>query len=150
MRSGDEAGGAVFGREIVQQPDRIGHEVTRVVGDGAAIGVQRLAARRVRIRGPRVQAAQFEARSQNVRHAFEHARREDHVFEDRALVHQIGQAPRFGLLFEFAAGPSAFFGEEFLDPAAQRAEQLRRHQAGQDEIPLLVELAAIGVGQHKG
>ena len=83
-------------------------------------------------------------------HAFEHARREDHVFEDRALVHQIRQAPRLGLLFKLAARPRAFFGEEFVDPPPQRAEQLRRHQAGQNQIPLLVELAAIGVGQHKG
>ena len=76
--------------------------------------------------------------------------REDDVFEDAALVHQIGQAPCFGLLFELAAGQGAFLGEEFLDPPPQRAEQLRRHQAGQDEVALLVELAAIGVGQHKG
>jgi hypothetical protein len=81
-----------------------------------------------------------------------HSRRagEDHVFEDIALIHQIGQAPRFGLLFKLAAGHDAFFGEEFLDPAPQSAEQLRRHQTRQHQVPPLVELAAIGVGQHKG
>ena len=82
-------------------------------------------------------------------HAFQHARREDDLFEDSSLVHQIGQAARFRLLFELAAGLRAFFGEEFVDTAAQCAEKLRRHQSGQDEIALFVELAAIGVGQHK-
>ena len=66
-----------------------------------------------------------------------------------ALVHQVGQAAGFGLLFELAAGLRAFFGEEFLDPAAQCVEHFGRHQAGQDEVARFVELAAIGVGQHK-
>ena len=112
--------------------------------------MQRLPARRVRIGGARVQAAQLEARSQDVGHAFEDARREDDLFEDTALVHQVGQAAGLGLLLELAAGQRAFFSEEFVDAAAQGAEQIRRHQAGQDEVALLVELAAIGIGQQTG
>ena len=67
-----------------------------------------------------------------------------------SFVHQVGQAAGFGLLFEFTAGLRAFFGEEFLDPAAQCFEHFGRHQAGQDEVALFVQLAAIGIGQHKG
>ena len=82
-------------------------------------------------------------------HAFEDARREDDLFKDSSLVHEIGQAAGIGLLFELAAGPRAFFGEEFVDTVAQSAEKLRCHQTRQDEIAPLVEVAAIGVGQHK-
>ena len=148
VRAGNHAGGAIFRGEIVEQPHRIAHPVAGAVGESPAIGVQGLVCVAVRIGRARVEAAELEARPQDAGHALEHLRRENDLFENAALIDEIGEAARAGLLLELGAGRIAFFSEKLLDAVPRAGEQAGVHQAGQEQVSLFFQLAAVGIGQH--
>ena len=51
-------------------------------------------------------------------------------------------------MFELGPGAIGFLGEEVVYAMAKGVEQGGVHEARQHQISLLVEVAALGVGQH--
>jgi hypothetical protein len=76
-----------------------------------------------RIDRPNVEAAQLESIAQYVSKVWHQARVSDDLLKDFSFIDEVGQATATGLLFEFRAGPIAFFGKDPLDSTSQRREQ---------------------------
>ena len=101
-----------------------------------------------RVGRARVQARQLVARPDHVLDALEDRRHRHHLDEERALVAQVGEAPRARFGTELGAGVVAFLGPQRLAAVAQRVHERRRHEAGQGEVAEVVELSLVGGREH--
>ena len=123
VRTRHDSQRAVGFGEIVKHPDGIADGVPAIIGEFAAIDMQRLFAITARAGGADVQAAQFEFRPEDGLHAFQNLGSLDDLFEDFALIDEIGQPARAGLLLEFASRAVAFLSEKLIDTRAETLER---------------------------
>jgi hypothetical protein len=124
------ARGAVLRGEVVEHPNRIAYPVAELIGDGAAIDVQRLRFSVVRIGGTRVETAQLVIGAHDVLDALEDLRYRDQIREDRTLVNQIREAAGARLRPELGPRLVAFQFPQCFHALAKVGEQRRRDEAG--------------------
>ena len=136
-------------REIVQHPHGIAHRVAVLIRQRAAVHVQRLRGLVVGTGRAHVQTAQLEVRTQHRLDAFQHFRRLDHLLEDPALIHRVGDPPRAGLILEFAAGLVAFLREELLHAFVETRDLIRRQKSRQNQKSLFFKLLSCRIAEHK-
>src|SRR6185312_12511667 len=149
MRARNHARGAVLNREVVEHPQRVAHPVAVLVGDRSGVDVPRLRFSVVRVRRTGIETAQLERRANDVLHACENLRHRNEFGEDRALVDEVREASRAGLVSELRSGLAAFLLPQVLHALVQRNEHSWRNKAGQYEIAQLIELLSLGWLKHQ-
>ena len=134
VRPGHDTRGSIVRREVVKEPDGVANPVSLFVGDAAHVRVQWLIALRVGIRGPGIQAAEFEVGSDYRCDVFQNPRRDDHFTKEFALIDQIRQPPSARFLAKLRAGILPFDFKELFHAGAQTMQQSGAHEAFEDHI----------------
>ena len=146
MGAGNYTGGAILPGKVIEHPDAVRNPVSLLIGDRSHVGMQRLYPVGVRVRRTQIQAAEFEARSEDVSHWLEYVGHHNHALEDFALVHEIGEAPRLWFPFELGACLATFFSEKLVDARAQCPQQVRTHEVLKHHVSELVKAPLMRFG----
>ena len=101
------------------------------------------------IRRAGIQAAQLAGGPDDVLHALEDRRHRDQLGEYAALVDEVGQSPRAGLVAKLGSGLFAFLRPQRFYAFAQFGKHRRRNEAGENEVPQFVQLPSFGCLQHE-
>jgi len=147
MRLGDEAGGAILVREIVQQPDGIADLIMAGFDRFVPIGVEPLQALAGES-GAAVECGEFHVVLQDVGDAGEKSRMGEADAEDLALVDEVGEARGAGFLVDFESSLFLFDGEEFGEPVANGIDLRGIENAVQGKVTVLIEEIFFRLGER--